>query len=78
MKLIQVYVRQSANGLLLNIYLAPEIVEKFHADLKSGSFSGRDASIEFRMPLLPEWIEEEDGSPTATTPISSINVMLAE
>ncbi len=73
MKGIEISVRHTHNGTLLNIHLDARAKQRLIAGLQSGRFDSRDTPINLELSVLPEWLTDPE-STHARIPITVINV----
>lgn len=74
---IEIYVRQSGNETMLNIYLDEKTKQQVLTALATGRFESRDVPIHLELPVLPKWLAGEDKA-RARVPITTINVMQSD
>jgi hypothetical protein len=86
-QMIQIYVRQSGDQVLLNICVPEGERAKFLAALSSGTFESRTTPIAVELSMLPKWVTDDDvrdqltgdlGVIHARIPITAINVQILE
>jgi len=83
---IEIYVRDSHRGTLLNFYVPARLREQFIASIKEGAFASDMASIALELAVLPKWatdaeerkeLEKRDAH-HVRIPITAINVHFNE
>lgn len=84
---IEIYVRDSGDRTLLNVFVPSRMREQLIAALQHGSFSGCQVPIALEMPILDKWItadgqardDEIGGEPEhVRVPITGISVHFTE
>lgn len=72
---IELYVRHSSNGTMLNFYLSPEGKECLqNALLDSGHVDGESVEINLELSVRPDWITDSDNPAHLRIPISALNL----
>lgn len=72
MSRIEIYVRHSSDGAMLNIYVDSSTKQQLISALQSGQYESADASIHLELSVLPEWLANQ-GEAHARIPIAAIN-----
>ncbi|HEV7690016.1 MAG TPA: hypothetical protein VGO52_04315 [Hyphomonadaceae bacterium] len=73
---IEVYLRQSGERLLLNIYVPKERIRDVLTQLKSGSFEDPNLPIAFEAQIQPDWHPQGDGH--VRVQVSAINLTASD
>ena len=72
---IEIYVRNSGNRTLLNLYIPRKMRDEFIAALQNGSFEDRNTDINLELSVLDKWRTDTDVSePHIRVPITAINI----
>ena len=86
-KAVEIYIRNSSSGTLLNFYIPSDLKEEFIAALRDGSFSKTGVDIALEVSILPHWITDADQRSEvqergdvvhARIPLSLINVQVTD
>lgn len=72
---IEIYVRNSGNRTLLNLYIPREMRDEFIVALQNGSFEDRNTDINLELSVLDTWRTNTNLSkPHIRVPITAINI----